>query len=94
MKMRKVFLVAILVGALLLTVVSTAVADAGKHITWYVMSSGGGHTHSPHYALDTTVGQSAVGLCHSPNYALGSGFWYVAGVPRVTRLFLPVLLRS
>jgi len=94
MKMRKAFLIAILVGALLLTVTSTALADASRHITWYVMSSGGGQMESPNYALDTTVGQPAVGLSFSPNYTLGSGFWYVVSVPRAARLFLPVLLKQ
>ena len=93
MEMRKAFLIAILVGALLLTVASTALADASRHITWYVMSSGGGHAESHNYALDTTAGQPAVGLSFSPNYTLGGGFWYVVSVPRVARLFLPVLLK-
>lgn len=29
-----------------------------------------------------------------PSYTLGDGYWYTADVPNVTRLFLPVLLRS
>ena len=33
-------------------------------------------------------------LRYSPNYTLGGGFWCIEGVPRVMRLFLPVVLRS
>ena len=92
----RAFLLLSLVLALLLTVVTVSGADASATITWYVMSSGGGHATSLHYTLDATMGQPAPGLSSSPHYQLGSGFWYVMGAPQVMmrQLFLPVLLKN
>lgn len=95
MKMYRALLLAMLVMMLLLVAVITVGADGSRRITWYVTSSGGGHARSPNYTLDATMGQASPGLSHSPNFRLGSGFWYVVGVPEVveTRLFLPVVLK-
>ena len=68
--------------ALLLILASAVSAEAGYHITWYAMSSGGGHGGSPHYSLDGTMGQMTAGLATSPNYRLGTGYWYVMGAPQ------------
>ena len=96
MKMHKALLLAVLAGILLLVAVTTAGADANTQITWYAISHGGGHAHSPNYTLDATIGQAAPGLSFSPNFRLGGGFWYVVGVPEVTqvRVFLPVVLKT
>ena len=96
MKMHKALLLAVLATMLLLVVMTTAGADANTHITWYAISSGGGHAHSPNHTLDATIGQAAPGLSHSPNFRLGSGFWYLVGVPEMVemRIFLPVVLKS
>lgn len=96
MKMYKALLLTILATILLLVAVTTAGADASTRITWYVISSGGGHAYSPNYTLDATAGQAAPGLSYSTNFRLGSGFWYVMGVPEVVqiRVFLPVVLKS
>ena len=81
---------------LLLALVYPAAADPPNRITWSVIASGGGRSHSPNFALDGTVGQAAAGLAHSQNYQLGSGFWYVTGMPEVVQklLFLPAVLKT
>ncbi len=96
MKTQKLVALAALIAILQLTLVTSVCADAAARITWYAFSSGGGHTQSSNYSLDGTVGQSAPGLAHSPNFCLGSGFWYVTGVPQVVErlVFLPVVLRT
>jgi len=96
MKTHKALLLAILATMLLLVAVTTAGAEGSMRITWYVISSGGEHMTSPNYTLDATMGQAAPGLSHSTNFRLGSGFWYVMGVPEVVelRIFLPIVLKS
>lgn len=96
MKTYKALLLTMLATILLLVAVTTAGADANTRITWYVVSGGGGDMSSPNYSLDATVGQAAPGLSYSTNFRLGSGFWYVVGVPEVVqiRVFLPVVLKS
>jgi len=94
MKLHRALLLTLLLIILLLTFVITASADGGRRITWYVISSGGGHTSSSHYTLDSTVGQQGPGLSYSAHFQLGSGFWYIVGMPEVNRVFLPVVLKS
>jgi ABC-type glycerol-3-phosphate transport system substrate-binding protein len=86
----------VLALVLLLTLVSSAAADSANRVTWYVIASGGGRSNSPNYTLDGTVGQTAPGLAHSQNYRLGSGFWYVTGMPEVVErlVFLPTVLKA
>jgi ABC-type glycerol-3-phosphate transport system substrate-binding protein len=95
MKTLKALLLVMLAAILLLVAVTSAGAGANTRITWYAISYGGGHAHSPNYTLDATTGQAAPGLSHSPNFQLGGGFWYALGVPEVAeiRIFLPVLLK-
>jgi hypothetical protein len=81
--------------AVALVLATTVAADGDTRVTWYIMSSGGGHAGSTNYTLDGTMGQPAAGLTYSTNYRLGGGFWYVLGIPQVTvsRLILPVVLK-
>ena len=95
MKARKLCLLAPLVALILLTSALPAGADGSLQIVWHVISGGGGHAASPHYSVDTSIGQSAVGISASPNFTLGGGFLYVLGIPRaaVQQLYLPVVLK-
>jgi hypothetical protein len=95
---RRTLLWLLLAGLLLLSVTTSAVADAATQITWYVLSSGGGHAASTNYQVDFTMGQPAPGAASSPSYLLGSGFWYVMGAPEVppvtqVNVYLPVVLK-
>jgi hypothetical protein len=81
--------------ALSLLLVIAASADVDMRITWYAFTGGGGHSHSTHYTLDSSMGQPAAGLASSAHFRLGGGFWYVLGAPQVAteHLYLPVLLK-
>jgi hypothetical protein len=95
MKAQKLYVLAPLVALILLTSAVPAGADGDLHIVWHVMSGGGGHAASPHYSVDSSIGQSAVGISASPSFTLGGGFLYVLGIPQAAaqRLYLPVVLK-
>ena len=95
MKARKLCVLVPIVALILLTSPVPAGADGNLQILWHVMSGGGGHAASPHYLVDTSIGQSAVGISASPNFTLGGGFLYVLGLPQAAaqQLYLPVVLK-
>ena len=47
----------------------------GEQIKWQVIAGGGGHGISTNYAVDMTLGQTAVGGGVSTNYVGNFGFW-------------------
>ena len=53
-----------------------------------VIASGGGHTTSASYSLDSTLGQALVGAYTGADTRLSAGFWQ-AGY----RAFMPLVLR-
>ena len=73
--------------AILLCCIATGVAFAQSSenyaLNWSVVSSGGGEMHSASYAMQSTVGETAIETA-SENYRLEAGYWYrVAGEPGV-----------
>ncbi len=56
----------------------------GERIKWQVVSAGGNHGSSTHFALTGTAGQTVVGRGTSTNYGVSQGYWqafktYVCG---------------
>ncbi len=71
-----VFPVLVLIAALLFVTTAQAMISTNYKMDWFVpLSGGGGHASSTNYAVDITVGQTAVGAASSPNYNAGLGFW-------------------
>jgi hypothetical protein len=68
-----------LMCGLLVAGVALSRSFRGVGLAWGVFASGGGHTGSANYGLDSTLGQWAIGAAGSPNYRLGIGFWYGVG---------------
>ena len=76
MNKRKVIalLIALLCSPLLIGVVH-AMSSSNYAIEWEVIGSGGGEIHSASYAMQSTVGQTAIGVA-SDGYTIEAGYWY------------------
>ena len=70
-----------------LSAAPTAVT-AGADIVRSVIGSGGGHTASASYSMDTTNGQPLTGVGVAPGARLSAGFWQAD-----YRTFMPLVLR-
>ena len=69
-----------------------AVSTANHRLEWFVPLTGGagGSAASTNYAVDLTVGQSAVGTSASTGFRGCLGYWCL---PCEHRVFLPLILR-
>jgi hypothetical protein len=94
--MKKTMIVLGLAALLLLIGVTAAMAANGYRLDWFtpLTSSGGGAAHSTHYAVNFTVGQSAIGASAGRNFGSYLGYWCERVVALAYRTFLPVLLRN
>jgi hypothetical protein len=71
-----IFLVIALIAVFLFATSAQAMNSTNYKLDWMVpLSGGGGHASSTNYAIDLTVGQTAVGNASSTNYGAGLGFW-------------------
>ncbi len=94
--MRKrlfIAVVVVLLGGLLLAQIALAMSSSSYRLDWFtsLTSGGGGAASSTHYAVNLTIGQTAIGASTSTNYQMGLGYWY--GVNITYKVFLPVVLR-
>jgi hypothetical protein len=82
-----------LTALLLLAGSILAMSSTNYRLDWFIplTGAGGGPVDSSHYAVNFTIGQSAIGACSSTNYGAGLGYWYGIGEYRV---FLPLILRD
>ncbi len=94
--MKKTTIVLVLAALLVLTGVTVALAATNYRLDWFtpLTSSGGGEAHSAHFAVNFTVGQSAIGASASRNFGGYLGYWCERAVALAYRTFLPVLLRN
>jgi len=71
-----IFILAVLIAVLLFVTNARAMNSANYRLDWLVpLSGGGGHANSGNYAVDFTVGQTAIGNASSTNYNSSLGFW-------------------
>lgn len=70
-----------------------AMASTNYRLDWYtpLTGGGGGPAGSAHYAVNLTVGQTAIGAASSTHYQVGLGYWY--GAAAGYKIYLPVVLR-
>ncbi len=89
---RKVILLTLAV-LLLLTSSVLAMSSTNYRLDWFtpLTGGGGGASNSTNYAVNFTVGQSAIGTSSSTNYGGCLGYW--CGI-REYRVFLPLVLRN
>ena len=83
--------VAGLLVALLLVSIASAQGSTHYSLAWYALAGGGGRVASASYAMNSTVGQAAVGASSSTSYRMLSGYWQ--NWPDYY-LFLPLILKG
>ncbi|HEY5269921.1 MAG TPA: hypothetical protein VII97_06260 [Anaerolineales bacterium] len=94
-KRKIIILMAItLLCALLLAGNALAMSSANFRLGWFtpLTGGGGGHAGSANYAVNFTVGQTAIGKSASANYGVGLGYWY--GIGALLKIYLPLILRN
>jgi hypothetical protein len=92
--MRRITILLFLVVLLLLVAGSAeAMFSTNYRLDWFtpMTGSGGGPAGSANYAVNLTVGQTAIGASSSANYGAGLGYWYGAAAPY--RSYLPLVRR-
>lgn len=95
--MRRIAIPLLLV-LLLLAGRALAMSSENFRLDWFVplTGGGGGPAASANYAVNLTVGQSAVGTSASTNYGGCLGYWCgVTGAVGVQyRIYLPLVMRG
>ena len=83
-----------LTAILLLAGSVLAMSSTNYRLDWFtpMTGGGGGPASSASYAVNLTVGQTAIGASSSANYGAGLGYWY--GAVAQFRIFLPVVLKN
>jgi hypothetical protein len=68
-----------LVGLLCLSSIAYTQASANHDMSWHVIGGGGCEMTSASYAMQSTVGQTAIGIA-SDGYTIEAGYWHrIAG---------------
>ena len=90
---RRVTVLLALTAILLLAGSALAMSSTHYHLDWFTPMTGGGGApaSSASYAVNLTVGQTAIGASSSANYGAGLGYWY--GAVAQFRIYLPLVLR-
>ncbi len=87
---------AILVALFLLLLLAgraLAMSSTNYKLEWFVPLTGsGGVANSTNYAVNFTVGQSAIGAASSTHYKGCLGYW--CGAATQYRVYLPLVLRN
>jgi hypothetical protein len=93
-KRKWISLALALLCALMLIQNATAMSSTNYQLDWFtpLTSGGGGAASSTNYAVNFTIGQSAIGAANSATYNAGLGFW--RGVADLARYYLPMIFRN
>jgi len=91
---RRMTILLALTAILLLAGSVLAMSSTNYRLDWFTPMTGGGGApaSSASYAVNLTVGQTAIGASSSANYGAGLGYWY--GEVAQFRIFLPVVLKN
>jgi len=92
--MKQTTILLALAALLLLTGVTLAMDSDHYRLDWFtpLTSAGGGAASSTNYAVNLTVGQSAIGASSSTNHGGCLGYWYRTAVQH--KVYLPLVLRN
>ena len=90
--MKRITLFLILVLLFILAGSALAMESTNYRLDWFTPLTGsGGNSNSTNYAVNFTVGQSAIGVGSSTNYDGCLGFW--CGIEGEHEIYLPLVLR-
>jgi hypothetical protein len=94
-KTRVVALGIVILLALLVGGVAWALSPAASDIDWRVFSGGGAPASSSSgvVSVNSSLGQTAIGLSSSSSYNLSSGYWYSSGAT-FSYVYLPFVARG
>ncbi len=92
--MKRATILLALVAVLTLVGQALAMSSPRYRLDWFVPLAGGadGLGSSTHYAVDSTLGQSATGTAASSHYRGCLGYWCGADVGH--RVYLPLVVRN
>jgi hypothetical protein len=92
--MKRIAISLIVIALLLLAGSALAMSSDNYRLDWFtpLTGGGGGPASSAHYAVNFTVGQTAIGSSDSTHYQAGLGYWY--GVDVGHRIYLPLVLKN
>ncbi len=91
--MKRTTILVMLVLLLLLAGRTLAMSSTNYRLDWFTPLTGsGGAARSTNYAVNFTVGQSAIGVSTGTNYRTCLGYW--CGVAAQHSIYLPLVLRS
>jgi len=92
-KQTLIIIAGALLCGLLLSGVAWAMSSTNYRLDWFtpLIGGGGGAADSTNYAVNFTVGQSAIGASTSTSYRGCLGYW-CGGVEY--QIFLPLVLRG
>jgi len=94
MKARSAVGIGLLLVLLLLASSVQAMSSANYKLEWFtpLTTGGGGPASSTHYAVNLTIGQTAVGRATSVHYRAGLGYW--EGLFTGSWNYLPLTMRQ
>jgi hypothetical protein len=83
-----------LAALLLLASSALAMSSTNYRLDWFtpLTGGGGGPAGSANYAVNLTVGQTAISSASSASYQACLGYW--CGVGRPWRVYLPLVLKE
>jgi hypothetical protein len=91
--MKRITLILILAALLILAGGVLAMESTNYQLAWFTPLTGsGGKASSTDYAVNFTVGQSAIGTTSSTNYEVCLGYW--CGSEIEYAIYLPLVLRA
>jgi hypothetical protein len=76
--MKRTIILLAVIALLLVAGSALAMSSSNFRMDWFtpMTGAGGGPTSSAHYAVNFTIGQTAIGASASENYGSGLGYWY------------------
>jgi len=92
--MKRIAISLIVIALLLLAGSALAMSSDNYRLDWFtpLTGGGGGPASSAHYAVNFTVGQTAIGSSDSTHYQAELGYWYSVDVGH--EIYLPLVLKS
>ena len=92
--MKRATILVVPIAFLLLVGGVLAMSSDNYRLDWFtpLTSGGGGPASSTSYAVNLTIGQSAIGIFDSGSYGVCLGYWCSGATG--SRVFLPLVLRN